>query len=105
MRLFKVILMVLAVSATTRALAENKATKDPAPAAASEEQVVEAIGCKNGADTRRLEVHTKDAGCLLHYTKAGKTSQIARASHGVDICKENLAKVRKTLEGAGYHCE
>jgi hypothetical protein len=72
---------------------------------ASEEQIVAQAVCKKPSETRRLEAHTKDAGCVLHYHKDGKDNQIAKARRGVDVCTENLEKVRKTLEGGGFKCE
>lgn len=91
--------------AETTGGAPKAAPKSAPIPAAIEEQLVEGISCKNGQETRRLEVHTKDAGCVLQYFKAGKVSQIAMARHSVDLCKDNLRKVRSTLEGAGYRCE
>ncbi len=91
--------------AETSGGAPKNAPKTPPVPAAMEEQLVQGVSCKNGAETRRLEVHTKDAGCVLQYFKAGKVSQIAMARHSVDLCKNNLEKVRANLEGAGYRCE
>ncbi len=73
--------------------------------ATSEEQIVEAIACKNKGENRRLEVQTKDAGCILRYFKYNQTQEIAKARRGVELCKENLRKVRVTLERGGYSCE
>lgn len=72
---------------------------------AEEVQVVEGVTCALRQDSRRLEVHTFEAGCTLHYTKFGKNEQIAQAKRGVDICKEALKKVRTKLEGSGYACK
>lgn len=73
--------------------------------AATEEQLVEGIACKNGKESRRLEVHTKDAGCTLQYTKGGKAQEVANSRHGVELCKSKLVQVRTTLEKGGYKCE
>ncbi len=74
-----------------------------------EEQIVETVECSLGhgasQDVRRLEVHTKEAGCVLFYFKYGKNQKIANARRGVDVCKGELKKVRKTLEGSGYQCK
>ena len=72
---------------------------------AEEVQVVEGVSCVLREDSRRLEVHTFEAGCKLQYSKFGKTAQIAQAKRGVDICKEALQKVRTKLEGSGYACK
>lgn len=73
--------------------------------AVEEEQVVEVISCSHGEDVRKLEISTKGAGCELHYFKAGKSSRIAKANRGVDVCKDRLQQVRKTLEGSSYQCK
>ena len=87
------------------AQAETKKT-EPAERyiAALEEQIVEGVDCKKGTETRRLEVRTKDTGCTLMYTKAGNTTEIARSKRSVELCKDNLKKVRATLSGSGYSC-
>ena len=71
---------------------------------ASEEQIVESIACSKEKETRRLEVVTNDAGCLLHYHKGGKVTEAARARRGVDVCRENAKKVRSRLEAGGWKC-
>lgn len=70
-----------------------------------EEAIVEAVACVHGKETRRLEVHTKEAGCRLQYFKFGKSSEIALARRGVEVCREGLKRVRRTLEGSGYQCK
>ena len=84
------------------ALAETKAAP---PQSMPEEQLVEGVGCKLGQEARRLEVHTKEAGCSLQYFRSGKNKEIAAAKHGVQLCKDKLKQVRGTLETAGYKCE
>jgi hypothetical protein len=111
MRSFQVLAAALVVFSSSYAKGESKTDAvhgKPKPVAApagSEEQVVTALTCKNGEVVRKLEVLTKDAGCVTHYTKAGKTEQIAASKRGVDLCKEHLDKVRKALERGGYQCE
>ena len=46
-----------------------------AQAKIEEEAVVESVSCSHGSETRQLVVQTKDAGCVLHYTKYGKTEE------------------------------
>lgn len=72
--------------------------------ATAEEQIVESVVCTNQKETRRLEVVTNDAGCLLHYQKGGKVNEAARARRGVEVCLKNLKKVQSLLEEAGWKC-
>lgn len=83
--------------------AEGKKTKS----AIVEEgpQIVEAVDCKNGQDTRRLEVQTRDAGCVLLYTKFGKTLQIGQSRRNVELCRQKLHEVQANLEKAGHSCK
>jgi hypothetical protein len=97
--------LVWAEEKTPEKKVESKADGKAAAPGASEEAVVEAVECTHGKEVRRLEVHTKEAGCTLHYAKSGKTSQIANANHGVELCQSNLKKVRETLEKGGYSCK
>jgi hypothetical protein len=70
-----------------------------------EVQIVEAFDCANGKDVRRLEAQTKEAGCILLYTKFGNTSQIGNSRRGVELCREKLKAVREKLERSGYACK
>lgn len=82
--------------------------ESPAKKAAQEEadnEVVARSTCHNGKDERVLEVIPKEKGCVLQYTKDGKTEQKAKASHGVQVCQDTLGKIRARLEQAGFHCE
>lgn len=79
---------------------------DKKKAAVEEEvQIVEAVDCVNGTDERRLEAQTKDAGCVLLYTKFRKTSQIGQARRGVELCRQKLKEVRANLERGGHKCK
>jgi len=80
-----------------------QAEKPTTPAATEEEQIVESAECSLGKDIRKLEVQTRKAGCVLHYTKAGKMEVIASYKHGVEPCQDTLKKVRANLERSG--CE
>lgn len=68
-------------------------------------QIVEAVDCHNGKDERRLEAQTKDAGCVLLYTKFGKTAQIGQSRKGVELCRTKLREVQANLERAGHSCK
>lgn len=83
-----------------------QAEKKEAPATpAAEEQLVEGVECIHDKDVRKLEVMTKDAGCVAHYTKGGTSSQIGNSRKGVELCRSSIEKVRKNLEAAGYECK
>ncbi len=92
----------LLLIATFPALADTKAD---APAVAEEVQIVEGATCSHGKDERRLETLTKDAGCVLHYTKFGQTKKIGEAKRGVELCREKMKGVKTSLEKAGYKCQ
>lgn len=74
-------------------------------AAAEDEQVVAAADCVKEKDTRRLEAQTHKTGCVLHYFKGKKTTEIAASRRGVELCREKLAKVRDTLTASGFVCK
>ena len=97
----KKLVFLLALAPALAFAADKKA---PAPAE-EEVQIVEASDCVNGKDARRLEAQTKDAGCVLLYTKHGKTSQIGQARRGVELCREKLKEVRANLERGGHKCK
>jgi hypothetical protein len=101
------ILVVGLASAGMHALAapKTKAANAASRAVVEGEQIVEAVKCANGKDERKLEVHTRGPGCSLQYTKYGKTSEIALSRHSVDLCLDNLKKVRANLERAGHKCQ
>ena len=74
-------------------------------AAAEDEQVVAAADCVKDKDIRRLEAQTNKTGCVLHYSKSKKTTEIAASRRGVELCREKLAKVRDTLTASGFVCK
>lgn len=76
-----------------------------APKVEEEVQIVEAVDCANGKDQRRLEAQTKDAGCVLLYTKFGKTMQIGQSRKGVELCRTKLKEVQANLERGGQKCK
>jgi hypothetical protein len=86
--------------------ADAKASAKPATnAAEADNEVVERRTCKKDGDERTLEVLPKERGCILQYTKAGKSETKANASHGVQVCRDTLGKIQARLEQAGFHCE
>lgn len=78
---------------------------EPHAKAVEEEQIVAAAECSKDKDIRRLEAHTRKAGCTLQYFKAGTTSEIASAQHSVELCRDRLKKVQARLEASGYKCK
>src|SRR4051812_7578142 len=56
------------------------------------------VSCTHGTDTRFLDVEKKANGCVLNYTKAGKISAVATASHGSKYCEATELKIRGKLE-------
>lgn len=91
--------------------------KKPEPAAAPEAKPTTAapavaaapanpgVVCKFETEERKLEVANQGAGCVVNYTKSGKTNAVASALNGRTHCETVLARIRKKLEDAGYHCQ
>lgn len=92
----------LLLLAAPGAFAEDGAAKEEID---PESQIVQAVDCALGAEKRRLEVVTHNAGCRLRYTKSKKTKVIAKSVRGVDVCQDVLTKTQKTLEEASYKCK
>lgn len=61
--------------------------------------------CKMKKETRTLEVRSKEKGCELAYTKAGKESVVASSGHGFSYCKKALDKIEGKLKASGYSCQ
>lgn len=85
---------------------------EPAPAPAAPAPVVQTapvnankLSCTKGSETRTLEVVSKDKGCALNYTKAGKETVAASSVHGTSHCDQSKTKISKKLEAAGYQCK
>jgi hypothetical protein len=93
---------------TTSTKDSKKATAKAAKAAATTTAAAVKAGavvCKSGADSRTIEVVTKDAGCEVSYTKEGKATTPASSAHGTAHCDEVKDKIKGKLEAAGYKCE
>jgi hypothetical protein len=60
--------------------------------------------CTKGSETRLFEIVKTEKGCVLNYTKSGKTTAVATSSHGVQHCEKSEEKIRSKLEKAGYQC-
>jgi len=89
---------------------QTAATPAPAPVTAPAAQTKTAsdsqkLSCTKGSDTRVLEVVSKDKGCVLNYTKAGKETAAASSSHSVEHCEKSKDKISKKLVAAGYQCQ
>ena len=54
---------------------------------------------------RVMETLPENKGCVLQYTKAGKTEEKAKSVRGVQLCQNALKKIAARLEAAGYHCQ
>lgn len=80
-------------------------TLEASALAAEEEMVVEASTCVNGKEERKLDTVTKGTGCLAHYTKSGKVSEIANSRNGVELCREKMRALKDKLSKSGYTCK
>ncbi len=94
------------LSFCTLSFAEGNKAPEAKPRFVEEEvQIIEGATCAREKDERRLEAQTKEAGCVLIYTKHGKPAKIGEAKKGVELCREKLRGVRATLEKGGYTCK
>ncbi len=78
---------------------EKSTTEKPAAAASAG-----AMTCKNGSDTRTLEVVAKDSGCEVSYTKFGETTTPASSVNGTAHCDSVRDRIKTNLENAGFQC-
>jgi hypothetical protein len=83
--------------------AQKDATKNATPTTAATK--TKAVVCKNGADTRTIDVAVKDAGCQVVYTKFGQTTNPASSVKGTSHCESVVAKIKGNLESSGFKCE
>lgn len=106
----KALLFFLACNATL-SLADDAAKKNPPPppppsaAAEIDNEVVARRTCKKDKDERVMEIIPTQKGCVLQYTKAGKTEEKAKSVRAVQVCQDAMKKITDRLESAGYHCE
>lgn len=62
------------------------------------------VECKQGSDSRKLEILEKNGGCELQYLKMGKAETVATQKVGTAKCDEVLERIHKKLTAAGYEC-
>lgn len=89
-------------AATEKAASTERAK--PVKATVTADSVGDTIECKSGSDVRKLVISDKGAGCEVEYTKNGETKVIGGAEYERSVCTNVVAKVRGTLETAGYTC-
>lgn len=63
------------------------------------------IVCKNGSDTRTLDVVAKGSGCEVAYTKFDQTTAPASSVNGTAHCEAVKEKIKTNLENSGFKCE
>lgn len=63
------------------------------------------ISCEKGKDARILEVVKEGPGCIMNYTKNGKTTAETKSAHGDKHCLDHQKKVREKLERSGFKCQ
>jgi hypothetical protein len=90
--------------------AAKTSTKDAKKATPKAEKKAEttqtgSLVCKHGADTRSIEVITKDGGCEVSYTKDGQSTTPAHSANGTAHCESVKEKIKGNLEGSGFKCE
>ena len=94
-------------SSEKHAVAPTDKPAAPAPALPSKVAPAPAeqkLSCIHGSETRFLEVIKKGNGCALNYTKAGKVTAVATASHGNKHCESSKEKIRMKLEKGDFKC-
>jgi hypothetical protein len=100
------LLIFLALQSPLPSRAAADAKKAPLAAAAeADNEVVERRVCTKEKDERVMEALPKNKGCVLQYTKGGKTEEKAKSVRGVQVCQDALKKIAARLEAAGYKCE
>lgn len=62
------------------------------------------LSCSHGSETRILEIVKKGNECALNYTKAGKVTAVATASHGSKHCNDSKERIRAKLEKGDFKC-
>ncbi len=95
-------------AAPTKQETNKKDTKKDAKGATTKAAAAKQAGslvCKNGSDTRSLEVITKDGGCELSYTKFDQTTTPANSGNGTAHCESVKEKIKGNLENSGFKCE
>lgn len=84
--------------------AKKDAKKDEKSTTAAAAASAGVMTCKNGSDTRTLDVVKKDAGCEVSYTKFGETTAPASSSNGTAHCESVKERIKTNLENAGFQC-
>ena len=100
------ILVLTAVMAASCSTAPKPAPDSGAASAKTPEapSPLSTVTCKNGGDTRTLEVKSKTGGGFdLYYTKFG--SAVAVASGGESHCKKIGEQIKNNLMRSGFTCE
>lgn len=88
--------------ATTDKPAEKAAAAPPAAKIINNDEIK--LFCSKQKEQRVLEVLKKDNGCVLNYTKSGKTNATATSTSGTKHCSDSMSKIRLKLEKSGFHC-
>ncbi|MBC7421806.1 MAG: hypothetical protein H7328_13845 [Bdellovibrio sp.] len=85
--------------------AASKSESSVTTAASATSDSATSVTCKAGSDERVLAIVTKDTGCELHYTKAGKASTIASQVVGNAKCETVMTSVKEKLIASGFSCQ
>lgn len=82
----------------------KKAGKEVKAAAAAAATSASKVECKNGGDTRVLEVRSKDKGCETAYTKAGQENVVGSSQSGTAHCEGIVTRIKDKLAASGFTC-
>lgn len=93
-----------AATATKDAAKAVKDTAKKAATAATEAVSGSKVECKNGGDTRTLEVRGKDKGCETAYTKGGQENVVGSSQNGTSHCEGIMTRIKEKLAAAGFTC-
>jgi hypothetical protein len=115
MRFAITVTAALLLTAGCKSKDKNPDTAQPAAAAAkgAAKEVKKAsaeatssskVECKNGGDTRVLEVRGKDKGCETAYTKAGQENVVGSSQNGTAHCEGIMNRIKDKLAAAGFTC-
>jgi len=100
--LFTIAWMALSHSGSA---ADQKSPPTLAPPPEADNEVVARLTCRKDQDERVMEIIPTQKGCVLQYTKAGKTEEKAASVRAVQVCQDAMKKITARLQAAGYRCE
>lgn len=60
--------------------------------------------CSLGKDNRTIGIEKNGNSCIVKYTKAGNTTEPARAKSDLNYCQKKANQIKTNLEKYGFKC-